>query len=320
MKTPRFWQHSGVMSTVLLPAAWLYRFGAWADRRFTRARHAPVPVISVGNATAGGAGKTPTTLALIPLLTALGHQPHILTRGYGGARLCAHRVTASDTAEQVGDEALLLARAAPTWVGRDRFAAAQVAAKDGATVLVCDDALQHHALQKSLSLLVVDGGYGFGNGRLLPAGPLREPLAAALARSNAVIVIGGAAMAPLTSAIPHFYGHLAPVGEVAALASQRVLAFAGIARPEKFFDTLRSLGAQLVATRIFADHHPYQEAELAALAAEASALKARLITTEKDAVKLPPAWRDRISVLPVALALEDAPALQAFLAAHIANT
>lgn len=303
MKAPAHWHSHNLTSALLTPLSWLYRLAATMDRRITEVKHAPLPVISIGNLTAGGAGKTPTTLALIPMLQALGHTPHILTRGYGGDSLQAHRVTASDDYHRVGDEALLLARLAPTWVGRDRLASAHAAANAGATVLVCDDALQHHALYKDISLLVIDGGFGFGNGKCLPAGPLRETLASARSRIDAAIIIGDDVqqLAPELTC-PVFTAKLVP--DAAALTHPRYLAFAGIGRPQKFFDSLTKLGATLVATRSFPDHYPYSEHDLKTLAAEAAQHQATLITTEKDAVKLPPNWRTSIAVLPITLTLD----------------
>jgi tetraacyldisaccharide 4'-kinase len=320
MRTPSFWQSHNAISTLLLPASWAYRTGAWLDRHFTTPRHAPLPVISIGNAVAGGAGKTPTTLALVPLLRALGHTPHILTRGYKGAALTAHRVTADDSWQQVGDEALLLANAAPTWVGRDRLASARAAANAGATILLCDDALQHHALHKTISLLVIDGPYGNGNGRVLPAGPLRETLASAAKRADAAIIIGDDTH-QLTAQlrIPIIAANLQPAGDGSFLRNGKWLAFAGIGRPEKFFATLKSLGATLAATRSFADHHAYSERDITQLLGEAKTLGARLITTAKDAVKLPAALREQLNILPVELVWNDPASLQNLLKNSLAT-
>ena len=314
MKTPRFWQSRNAASTALLPAAALYGLGAWADRTFTTPRRAPVPVVSIGNATVGGAGKTPTTIALVPLLRAMGHTPHILTRGYGGADLSAHHVTTTDTWQQVGDEALLLAHAAPTWVGRDRLASAHAAAAEGATILLCDDALQHHALARDLSLLVIDGAYGIGNGRLLPAGPLRESLHSAAARSDAVILLGADAHHLIPQLhLPTITAEVRYTGDPAFLTRTKWLAFAGIGRPEKFFATLRALGAELVATRAFGDHHPYSDADMEALRQHAAAMGASLITTSKDHVKLPASSASQIVRLPVELVWQDMSALRILL-------
>jgi tetraacyldisaccharide 4'-kinase len=321
MKTPAFWQSDNLASRLLIPAAWLYRFGAWMDRRYCMPEHAPIPVISVGNVTAGGAGKTPTTCALAPLLTSLGFTPHLLTRGYRShGTLTAHRITASDDWQRVGDEAILLSRIAPSWAGRSRLISARAAAEAGATVALCDDALQHYRLHKDISLLVIDGPYGIGNGRLLPAGPLREPFAAALARSHAVILIGDdAQLLTAVLPIPVFRAKLEAAADTAFLTRGIWLAFAGIGRPEKFFASLQEYGATLAATRCFPDHHPYSDAECAALMAEAGRLGARLITTEKDAVKLPPAMQAQVSILPIRLVFEDRMSVVAFLRARLAT-
>ncbi len=315
MKTPRFWQSHNLISSALLPASWLYHLGAWLDRRCTKPNRAPIPIIAIGNVTAGGAGKTPTTIALAPILTTLGFTTHILTRGYGAqSPLIAHRVQQNDSWQRVGDEALLLQRTAPTWAGRDRLAAAQAAANAGATLALCDDALQHHRLQKDLSFLVIDGAYGIGNGDLLPAGPLREPFPAAIARSDAIILIGDDThhvTANLT--LPVFRAQLVPTGDISFLKQTPWLAFAGIGRPEKFFTSLRDAGATLTATRSFPDHYPYRDSDAAALIAQAQQLGARLITTEKDWVKLPANLQTQTAILPVSLTFEDTPKLVEFL-------
>jgi tetraacyldisaccharide 4'-kinase len=231
MKTPEFWKSTHSISTALLPLSMLYRLGAWLDRKCSTGQGAPVPVIGVGNVTAGGAGKTPTTLALVSHLRALGYTPHIVVRGYGGRALHAHRVAEHDTWQLVGDEALLLAQAAPTWVGRDRRASIAAAATHGATIVICDDALQHHALACDIMLLVIDGAYGIGNGRLLPAGPLREPLPNAIARADALVMIGDDTQAiTATLTLPIIHARITPTMDTATLQGLRVLAFAGIGK------------------------------------------------------------------------------------------
>lgn len=319
MKTPRFWQSRNLTSTLLAPASAAYALGAWADRHVTTPRRAQIPVISVGNVTAGGAGKTPTTLALVPMLQALGHTPHILIRGYkSAARPAPHRVTEQDDWRDVGDEALLLSAHAPTWVGRNRLTSAHAAASAGATILLCDDALQHHALYKNISLLVIDGSYGLGNGRLLPAGPLRESLAVGLARSHGVVMIGpDAHQLAETITIPVLHATLQPDGDMGFLREHRWLAFAGIARPEKFFTSARQAGADIVATRAFADHHAYSDAQLSALMREADAMGARLLTTSKDAVKIPAHRRASIAVMPIALAFTNPANVGDFLSSRL---
>lgn len=299
MRTPAWWRTRGSVAWLLAPLGLLYSAGAWIDRRSTKPARAPLPVIAVGNATAGGAGKTPTTIALVKLLQAMGEVPHIISRGYGGTAHTAHRVDAAhDLATSVGDEALLLAAAAPTWVGADRLASSRAAHAAGATLVIADDALQHHALQHDIALLVVDTNYGFGNRLPIPAGPLREPLSGLLKRCHASIAIGGS-MAGLPQ--PCFAASIAPSGDTSFLHGKRWLAFAGIAHPDKFFATLDEQGAHVAQHERFADHAPYTDATLIALRQRAAEDGLHLITTEKDWLRLAPAQRADIACLPVAL-------------------
>ncbi|MEE8188758.1 MAG: tetraacyldisaccharide 4'-kinase [Kiloniellales bacterium] len=317
MRAPEFWSRSGALPTLLAPLGLGYGLGTRLRRALVRPIKVPVPVICVGNLVAGGAGKTPVALACLAALKDRGLDAHALTRGYGGTAAGPLRVEPNrHKATEVGDEALLLAGAAPTWVARDRAAGAQAAVKAGAQAIVMDDGFQNPALVKDLSLLVVDGAYGFGNGRLIPAGPLRETVPAGLARADAVILLG-ADEAGLTARLgarhPLLRADLAPGPEAAELEGRKVVAFAGIARPEKFFRTLREAGAQLAETRGFPDHHPYGAAELRELRTRARSLDAVLITTEKDAVRLAPGQREGIETLAVAVAWDDPAALQALL-------
>jgi tetraacyldisaccharide 4'-kinase len=268
----------------------------------------------VGNLTAGGAGKTPVVLSLAELLRARGRQPHILCRGYGGALKGPLQVDRSrHGATEVGDEPLLLAAAAPCWIGADRTASASAAIDAGADLLLLDDGFQNPALHYDVALIVVDGGYGIGNGRVMPAGPLREPIAAALQRASAVVMLGATATTLDIGDLPILAGRLAPV-DAPELTDIRVFAFAGIGRPEKFFATLRDVHAELVWTRGFADHHFYSEGELVTLEAAAKAKNAILVTTEKDWVRLAPRWREKILALKVALRWDDTAELDRVLA------
>jgi tetraacyldisaccharide 4'-kinase len=315
-RAPAFWRRDGgVLPVLLAPVAAVT--AAWTAHRVARAGwRAPVPVICCGNVTVGGAGKTTMALDLGRRLVARGHRAHFLLRGYGGSMRGVHRVSDGDTAALVGDEALLLAEVAPTWIGGDRAASARAAVAAGAEVLVLDDGLQNPTLHKDLSLLVVDGGSGFGNGRVLPAGPLREPVVAGAARCQAAVLIGAdaagvAAMLPAT--LPLLRARLVPGAEVAALAARRVFAFAGIASPEKFFATLSQSGANLVGRVPFADHHCYTDRELRHLLEQAARLGAVPATTPKDAVRLPDAIRRQVHVIGVTLAWDDAVSLEALL-------
>ena len=315
LKPPRFWHRDGPLPRLLSPLSAIAT-GVTARRLARPGWRAPVPVICCGNVTVGGAGKTTLALDLGARLVADGRRVHFLLRGYGGAVRGPHRVMPGDSAAMVGDEALLLAAVAPSWTGADRAASARAAVSAGADCLVLDDGLQNPGLHKDLSLLVVDGATGFGNGRVLPAGPLREPVAAGAARCDAAVLIG----ADLTGAaarlpIPVLRANLRPGPEVADLAGGRVLAFAGIARPEKFYRMLREAGVTVAATLSFPDHHPFTEADLRRVADAARRHNATPVTTPKDAVRLPAAWREQVRVVGVSLDWDDPPALDRLLAA-----
>jgi tetraacyldisaccharide 4'-kinase len=315
VRAPAFWRRDGILPALLAPFGALY--GAVTTRRAARPGwRAPVPVICCGNASVGGAGKTTLALDLGARLAARGLAVAFLTRGYGGRE--SGRVRGDDAA-RFGDEALLLAAGAPTYAGADRAAGARLAVADGAQVLVMDDGLQNAGLTKTLSLLVIDGEQGFGNGRVIPAGPLRERVTAAAGRCGAAVLIGAdstGALAHLPPGLPVLHAALrARLGEMGPVGvAGPVLAFAGIGRPEKFAETLRAAGVAVAGLRGFPDHHRYSAAELRALCDEAAALGARLVTTPKDAVRLPAALRGEIGVVGVALEWADPPALEQLLA------
>jgi len=316
MRTPAFWYRpTGAAALALAPLGALYGLAGRLRFAMTRAKPAPVPVVCVGNLVAGGAGKTPVALALAEALAARGTAVHFLMRGHGGTEHGPLRVDpARHDAGQVGDEALLLASHAPTWVARDRVAGARAAAAAGAGVVVMDDGFQNPHLAKDLSLVVVDGAVGFGNGHILPAGPLREPVGRGLSRADAVVLMGEdrTGVAARVAPLPVLRARIEPTPDH-GLRGQTVLAFAGIGRPEKFFATLESLGAVLAGRIAFADHHPYTAAEVADLLTRAEALNALPVTTAKDAVRLPADVRARVCVLPVRAVFDDAEALGALL-------
>ena len=318
MRQPGFWQTDTWVSDLLAPLAFGYDFVRRRLGRGQAPRKVSVPVICVGNLTAGGAGKTPAALSLGRLLAAKGCKVHFLTRGYRGREKGSLQVDPSQhSADDVGDEALLLAAAAPTWVARNRVAGAEAAIRSGAGVIVMDDGFQNHSLARDLSVLVIDGPYGLGNRRLLPAGPLREPVDGGLARADAVVIVGEdrqgwSRRCPEGQRLLRAALH--PAEGAQELKSRRLYAFAGIARPEKFFDTLQDLGAEVAGRRRFPDHHRYQAWQIDQILEEAAALKATAITTEKDAVKIDSDRRRQLLVLPVELTWEDPAQLEALLA------
>jgi tetraacyldisaccharide 4'-kinase len=305
---PRFWRSDGAIPRLLSPLSWLT--ATITARRVARPGwRAPIPVICCGNVTVGGAGKTTVALDIGQRLVARGRGVHFLLRGYGGTVRGPHRVEANDTAARVGDEALLLAEVAPTWVGADRAASARVAVAADAQVLVMDDGLQNPTLRKDLSLLVVDGASGFGNGRVLPAGPLREPLDKGAARCQAAVVTG--ADIDLPPSLPVLRAHLVPDPEIQEFVDAKVLAFAGIAVPNKFFTMLRENKLDLVRSVSFPDHHPYSDADIYRLIEMARG--ATLVTTPKDAVRLPAIMRSKVRVMGVSLAWDTPAMLDAML-------
>ena len=315
-RAPAFWFRGGGLQGgwlgVLLSPISAIVTAVTARRVAHEGWRSPMPVICCGNVTVGGAGKTTLVLDLAKRLMGRGLSVHLLLRGYGGSARGPRRVRATDTAAEVGDEALLLAGVAPTWIGADRAASARAAVADGAAVLLMDDGLQNPTLRKDFSLLVIDGATGFGNGRVLPAGPLREPVAAGAARCHAAVLIGEdrtGAISLLPPALPVLRVELVQGSEIDALRGRRVLAFAGIARPDKFFDPLVDAGLAVVMRLPFPDHHLYSRRELETVLEQADHLDSVPVTTPKDAVRLPPDILKKVHVVGVGLKWQNEDAL-----------
>jgi len=312
-----------MIRALLTPVAWVW---AWATaRRIARGRPVDpgVPVICVGNLTVGGSGKTPVVLALARLLASDGQTPHILSRGHGGRLAGPVRVDpAIHTAADVGDEPLMMASRAPVWVARDRAAGALAAARAGAGLIIMDDGHQNPAVKKTLSIVVVDGEtrddeWPFGDGAVFPAGPMREPLAAGLARADLVVVLRPADLADADPELLDALGAAPVLGASLTPAAPPPagpqLGFAGIAKPWKMERALKAAGCDLVDFAPLADHATISEATLSFLAARANALGAGLITSEKDWTRLPPAWRARVAAWPVEALFDDPEAVAATL-------
>jgi tetraacyldisaccharide 4'-kinase len=323
MRAPEFWSGRTPLSTLLLPLGAAYAAAGKIRRMAASPWKAPVPVICIGNLVAGGAGKTPVAQAVARHMISQGVEVHFLSRGYGGRLKGLVRVAPDvHNATDVGDEPLLLAGTAPCWVSADRVAGAKVAVAAGAQAIVMDDGHQNPALHKDVSIVVVDGGYGFGNGRVIPAGPLREPVSEGLARADAVAILGedGAGIAnSLPAGMPLLDGNLEPSEQSRALAGETVLAFAGIGRPEKFFDTVRALGCNIVESRAFPDHHPYGYKEVREIVDAAQAVGALPVTTTKDAVRLPGDLRAAVTVVEVEVAWREPELLDRILAKAVRN-
>lgn len=323
MRAPNFWQTDGPAGRVLSPIGTVYGAAtAWRIKHASPER-VSVPVISIGNLTVGGTGKTPVARDVVKRLKELGRRPAVVLRGYGGHLKGPVRVDPYvHSALDVGDEALLHARDGATWVARKRSDGAKAAIADGATVIVLDDAHQHTSLRKDLSLLVVDGAVGFGNHRILPAGPLREDVRAGLSRANGLIIMGRDDTA-LATRLPDFLttvsGTLEAEPESVHLHGRKVVAFAGLGRPKKFFDTLVELGALVIAAHPFDDHHLYKPADIQTILDEAFSLDALPVTTEKDAMRLSPDQRQQVNVLRVTARYKNHAGLDALLQKVLAS-
>lgn len=324
MKTPKYWRrdHQSVLPILLTPLSKVYGWIDQISRRSVTTNAVDIPVICVGNLVAGGAGKTPVAIAIAQFLMKTGVKVHFLSRGYGGSELGPLRVVPDvHSAKEVGDEPLLLATVAPAWISKDRFAGAKAAEEAGADLIIMDDGFQNQSLHKDLSFVVIDGGFGLGNGKLLPAGPLRERPEKGLQRADALIIIGETEeiYVPDTVSIPTYKARIVPHALQKELIGEKVVAFAGIGRPSKFFQSLRETGADVIEAVEFPDHHTFSQDDIMKLVEKAALHNAALVTTRKDYVRLNHEARMMTTVFDIDLVFDKPSALQKMLSSQLEN-
>ena len=313
MKTPKYWQSNSLISKLLYPVGLLYGSLTQARLKLVKPQKAAVPVICVGNITAGGTGKTPVSISIAKLLGIELYHPYFVTRGYGGRLQNVIVNNKKHSAAEVGDEPLLLSQQAPVVVNADRYAGAELAIKNGADVVVMDDGFQNPTLYKDLSFLVFDGTYGIGNGKIIPAGPLRETFADGIKRADALIILGkDKHNLAAKSGLPVFFGHTEAV-QTCNIENPNVVAFAGIGHPQKFYHTLSQQGFNVLKTIDFPDHHFYSRSELENIISEAKSLNAVVYTTSKDYVKIPHLLQKEIQVLEIAVVWDNPEELVQFI-------
>lgn len=327
MRTPKFWynENKTVLSFLLRPISWIYGSTRELISAHSKTWHAPVPVICIGNLVAGGHGKTPMAISICNALKLNNKIVHFISRGYKGSMSGPILVDPkSHTAKEVGDEPLLLSKIAPTWISANREAGIKLAYKMGAEIIVMDDGFQNPSVKKDLSILVIDGEVGFGNGNLIPAGPLRENIATGLLKANAVVIVGKDILNlrnTLTNVVSKtsntpiriYNAEIKPDAGSQSLQNDKVIAFAGIGRPEKFFNTLIDMSCNIIEKKNFADHHKYSKKEIAKLLNLAEEKNAKLVTTSKDYVRLTTSQQEKIIPVPIRLHWSDRTAIDSII-------
>ena len=305
-KTPIFWSKNSFLSRTLLPFSWVYQILFLLNLSFNKPKKVNVPVICIGNITVGGAGKTPTAIAIGKHLIDQGYRIQFLSRGYGGKYIGPHKVRKNDTANNVGDEPILLSKIAPTWISKNRFKGAKEIEKLKPDFIIMDDGFQNNSIYKDFSILVIDNEYLFGNEKIFPSGPLREKFKNAINKTDIIVLIvkseeEGIDKRVIKNNIPLYTAIIEPVIKKQTLTNQNVVAFCGIARPEKFYHSLKKIGAIVKYKKNYPDHYQYEPNEIMTLVEKAYTMKAILITTKKDWVRLPEEAKKMVYYLDISL-------------------
>ena len=309
-KAPKFWykKQDTYISNTLYPLSLLFRLGTKIRSLFSKQKKSNLPIICIGNIVVGGAGKTPVAIKIGKILKLNGYNPHFVSKGYGGIEKNNNLVQSWHSAKSVGDESLLLSEIAPTWIGIDRNKSFKLASDNNADCIIMDDGFQNPTLQKDFSIIVINGEQGFGNKRVMPSGPLRESITRGISRTNLVVVIGKISndvKKKIPKNIPIIYASFKIDNQNIILKGQKITAFAGIAYPEKFFNSLKDQGAKIVKKIIYSDHHIFDENDLLYLAEIANKTKSILVTTKKDYVRVPKSFRSLINTLDGEIEFED---------------
>ncbi|MBE6450477.1 MAG: tetraacyldisaccharide 4'-kinase [Alphaproteobacteria bacterium] len=312
MKTPTFWNKKNIFYYILLPLGWLYCFATILRIKLKKPYKSGLPVICIGNLTAGGTGKTPVSIAIVQMLKKYGKNPFFISRGYGGKLSGVVVNKQIHTPDEVGDEPLLLSEVAPVCINADRAKAAKQALDNGADILVMDDGFQNPSLYKDISFLVFSGKFGIGNGAVIPAGPLRETFAGGIKRADALIVIGDdkTNLSHKTD-LPIFFADITE--DKPKVTNSKVYAFAGIGYPEKLYQSLKNVGLDVVRTKDFPDHHFYTKEDLMSIIDEAKKENLAIFTTSKDYVKIPSDIKQHINVLNIKIMWRDEKSLEKFI-------
>jgi len=324
LKAPKFWylKKDTILSNSLYPLSLLFRFGTKIRNLVSKKNKSPLPTICVGNIVVGGAGKTPVALKIGELLIKSGYKPHFISKGYAGLTKISTLVKSWHSATSVGDESILLSEVAPTWVGNDRIKSSILAKNQGGDCLIMDDGFQNPSIQKDFSIIVINSEQEFGNRRVMPSGPLRESINRGLSRTNLVIVIGNPSKEIkkiVPDHIPIIESKFEIKKENKSFKGQKIVAFAGIAYPEKFFNSLKDQGANIIKEISYPDHHIYNENDLLSLVETANKTQSILVSTKKDYVRIPKSYRSLVNTLEGEIIFKDEQLLREILSNVIEN-
>ena len=324
LKAPKFWyqKKNTIYSRSLYFFSLLFRLGTKIRNLINHTNKSPLPIICIGNIVIGGAGKTPVALKVGKMLIKAGYKPHFISKGYAGMIKANTLVESWHSPASVGDEPLLLSEIAPTWIGINRNHSIKLAHNKGSDCIVMDDGFQNPTIHKDFSIIVINASQGFGNKRVIPAGPLRESIKRGLSRTNLVIIIGGKTLdleKSIPSHIPIIYAKFHINNETKIFKGQKITAFAGIAYPEKFFNSLREQGAEIVKKITYPDHHIFVENDLLSLAEIANKTKSILVSTQKDFVRIPKSYRSLINTLDGEIVFENEDLIKEILSNVIEN-